>query len=449
MSDSFSDVAPMLPAYALLPALGLLTLVGLYALWTAQGLAARFVVFAIWMRLVLSALHVYTYAQVAGGLSINALFSILVVGLGFLVIRKPLLLNKAVLPIYLLIVVTVLSAVANSRLVAGFDVLIKYLYFLVIALATYQALQKNERGFGLAVLLAFSPLVLLQLISVVLGMPKTAPDGSISYIGGYNHEAAFSVALVGLFFAACLAKGANLTIRSMAMVAAAAGIWIANYRTAMIGILPLGFYATAMGVGRWVEPKLRAVVIIGITLLGVALLVYALGVSERFSEIRGLLQGEVDLLKPPESFTAADQDLLSARAYIWSQYLYGWMEGNALQHLLGFGPDAWEDHFEIYAHNTFIGGLFDGGLLGEAAFITLFATGFVLAARSGEFAPRLLAAHLSFLLLNMATMPFWLIEGLILYGYLWGHTMHAYYRRAPKWEFDPAHLLEARFHGSL
>ncbi|KRA84446.1 O-antigen ligase family protein [Altererythrobacter sp. Root672] len=449
MSDSFSDVAPMLPAYALLPALCVLTLGAVFALWIAQGLAARFVVFAIWMRLVLSALHVYTYAQVAGGLSINALFSIFVVGLGFLVVRKTLLLNKAVLPIYLLIGVTLLSAMANARVVPGFDVLIKYLYFLVIALATYQALRESDRGFGLAVLLAFSPLVLLQLISVVLGMPKVAPDGSISYIGGYNHEAAFSVALVGLFFAACLAKGTSLTIRTIAMVAAAAGIWVANYRTAMIGILPLGFYATAMGVGRWVEPRLRAAVIIGMTMLALALVVYALGASERFVEIKSLLQGEVDLLKPPASFTQADQDLLSARAYIWSQYLYGWADGNALQHLLGFGPDAWEDHFEIYAHNTFVGMLFDGGLLGVGAIATLLGTGFVLAARSGEFAPRLLAAHLSFLLLNMATMPFWLIEGLILYGYLWGHTMHAYYRRAPKWEFDPADLGALRFNGSL
>ncbi|MBO9518194.1 MAG: hypothetical protein J7493_09020 [Porphyrobacter sp.] len=449
MSDSFSDVAPMLPAFALLPALGLLTLIGIFALWSAQGLAARFVVFAIWMRLVLSALHVYTYAQVAGGLSINALFSILVVGLGLLVIRKTLLLNKAALPIYLLIAVTLLSAMANSRVAPGLDVLIKYLYFLVIALATYQALEEDYRGFGLSVLLAFSPLVLLQLISVVLNMPKTAPDGSISYIGGYNHEAAFSVALVGLFFAACLAKGTNLVIRTIAMVAAAAGIWIANYRTAMIGILPLGFYASVMGVGRWVEPKLRAAVIIGMALLGFALLVYALGTSERFAEVGGLLRGEVDLLKPPESFTAADQDLLSARAYIWSQYIYGWADGTSLQHLVGFGPNAWEEHFEIYAHNTFVGMLFDGGLLGVAAIVTLLGTGFVLAARSGEFAPRLLAAHLSFLLLNMATMPFWLIEGLILYGYLWGHTMHAYYRRTPRLEFGPLPLRVVRFNGSL
>jgi hypothetical protein len=35
----------------------------------------------------------------------------------------------------------------------------------------------------------------------------------------------------------------------------------------------------------------------------------------------------------------------------------------------------------------------------------------------------LIAAHLSFFFLNMATMPLWQIEGLILYGLLWGFTM--------------------------
>jgi Ca2+/Na+ antiporter len=35
----------------------------------------------------------------------------------------------------------------------------------------------------------------------------------------------------------------------------------------------------------------------------------------------------------------------------------------------------------------------------------------------------LVAAHLSFFLLNMATMPFWQVEGLALYGLLCGYTL--------------------------
>ncbi len=37
---------------------------------------------------------------------------------------------------------------------------------------------------------------------------------------------------------------------------------------------------------------------------------------------------------------------------------------------------------------------------------------------------KLLAAHASFLLLNMATMPHWTIEGNILYGIICGYTFY-------------------------
>jgi hypothetical protein len=37
---------------------------------------------------------------------------------------------------------------------------------------------------------------------------------------------------------------------------------------------------------------------------------------------------------------------------------------------------------------------------------------------------KLLAAHASFLLLNMATMPHWTIEGNILYGIVCGYTFY-------------------------
>jgi hypothetical protein len=438
----------MLPLYALAPALGVLTAVFLFALWKAPGLAARFVVFAIWTRLILSALHRYTYPKILAGQSINALFSVFVVGVGFLIIRKALLLHKAALPIYLLLGVTVLSAVASSRVVPAFDDLVKYLYFLVVALATYQALANDDRDFGLAALLAFSPLVLLQLISIALRIPKVATDGSLSYIGGYNHEAAFSVALVGLFFVACLAGRVNVALRAAAMMAAVIGIVFANYRTAILGIVPLGFYVTSTAGGRWLEPKLRAAIIIVAAALVTALLVYALAISNRFVDVRGILLGQSHLFQPPESFTTSEHELLNGRAYIWSQYLYTWARGTSLQHLFGFGPDSWEQYFRLYAHNSFIGILFDEGLLGVTALVTLLVVGFAMAIRCGESAPRLVAAHLSFFVLNLATMPFWLVEGLIVYGYLWGHTMSAYYRRAPRRSaiWPPVHA--AKFAGS-
>jgi hypothetical protein len=40
----------------------------------------------------------------------------------------------------------------------------------------------------------------------------------------------------------------------------------------------------------------------------------------------------------------------------------------------------------------------------------------------------LVAAHLSFIILNMATMPHWMIEGDILYGFIVGYTLYFLYR---------------------
>jgi hypothetical protein len=45
--------------------------------------------------------------------------------------------------------------------------------------------------------------------------------------------------------------------------------------------------------------------------------------------------------------------------------------------------------------------------------------------RVGDWTVRgqLVCTHVGFILLNMATMPFWMIEGLIFYGLLCGYTL--------------------------
>ena len=44
---------------------------------------------------------------------------------------------------------------------------------------------------------------------------------------------------------------------------------------------------------------------------------------------------------------------------------------------------------------------------------------------------QLVCTHIGFILLNMATMPFWQIEGLILYALLCGYTYNASTARDP------------------
>jgi len=60
-----------------------------------------------------------------------------------------------------------------------------------------------------------------------------------------------------------------------------------------------------------------------------------------------------------------------------------------------------------------------------AAMLALWTVMFTaaIAARGERF--KLLAAHFAFFLLNMATMPFWQVEGLAMYGLLCGYTIYA------------------------
>jgi len=130
-------------------------------------------------------------------------------------------------------------------------------------------------------------------------------------------------------------------------------------------------------------------------------------------------------MKRQSEYSEADKQLLSARGYIWSGYIYGYLDGTAKNHLIGFGPNSWRLVFDVYAHNTLISALYEYGPLGVLSMILLWTT-MLMAAIRVRHGPRvsLVAAHLGFIILNMATMPHFMIEGDILYGIICGYTFH-------------------------
>jgi hypothetical protein len=89
--------------------------------------------------------------------------------------------------------------------------------------------------------------------------------------------------------------------------------------------------------------------------------------------------------------------------------------------------------FAKYAHNTLVSTLYEYGPVGVVAIIFLWATMLLMAVRVRH-GPRakLIGAHLSFITLNMATMPHWLIEGDIMYAIICGCTLHYFLRPAQK-----------------
>src|SRR3546814_14967738 len=77
------------------------------------------------------------------------------------------------------------------------------------------------------------------ILSVATGLVKASElDGSRSYIGGYNHEAPFSVALVTFFIVASFATGLRRWVKFALLALIFTGIALANYRTSIIPLLP-------------------------------------------------------------------------------------------------------------------------------------------------------------------------------------------------------------------
>jgi hypothetical protein len=394
-----------------------------------DDLATRLALFAVWLRYIMGAFHPITYPPNFGGLSLNALASCGMIALLLASLNLRLLLLKNLMPIYAVLIVCVVSAVLNGQIGASINTLIKFAYLMALTLALYHAFHRHGvrpiiRGLAIGV---FVPVV-YQWFSVGLGTGKAGEsDGSISFIGGYNHEAAFSVTLL-TFLAVMVFFNETTKFRRFVYLAIGMfGLVVANYRTAILAALPpLAIFVSVVIVGSFVR-KQRPIVFVGVLAmmaLTVPILITVLG--ERFSDIGVTLDKGASLIKPPVYFTVEEKALFSARAYIWSQYLYEWLTARPKNILVGFGADSWTDRFPLYAHNTFVSYAYEFGLAGLWAILYLFWRNLRVAlAISGPMRPICVSAIIGFFVLNLATMPFWLIEGNVLLAIILAHTWHA------------------------
>lgn len=389
--------------------------------------AGRFVLAALWARYIFGAYHVFMFKPLAAGLSGNALASIAITGVGLLVIHKRNLLLAALLPVYLIIILVLVSGALNGDPMGSVGVVIKYAYFGVLMVATFEALRQDQDGKLMPLLLcAFAPLLLFQWLSLALGMPKgSETGGGLVWIGGFNHEAAFSMAMSAAFVAGCLAYRLNPGLRFGFLVAALTGIILAGYRTAIAAMAPLAFATFWAALPQYVKPEQRRAVAAMTLVLAVAgAAAFGVLYHDRFADVVTFLSDPGSLIKEPRSFTQVERQIMSGRALIWSQYLYAYADGQPFQLLFGFGPESWTGDFNVYPHNTLVGTLYELGGIGVGAMLLLWLTMIVLAFR-GRPTERLilLSAHFSFIVLNFATMPFWQVEGLALYGLLCGYTL--------------------------
>jgi len=412
----------------LLPALAALAAVLVYGLVRVKDPAARFVMAALWLRFALSALHPYTHPPVAAGLSVNALSSCAVFALGLAVAKPRLWGRAALLPVYGVVLAALISAAVNRAYVDAFGVAVKWGYFAVVLVCAWQALERLGPRFIGGLTYAFATPLALQGLSLALGVSKRADEaGGRSFIGGYQHEAAFSIILLAALFVATQLSRWPAWGRAALTLLCAVGLYLAAYRTSLIAAAPLlGAYLVAE-ISQGFAPSARAAV--KIAAAGLALAALAGGVwllQDRLGDFL-ILAGDADVLRPPGDYRVLERELFSSRLYLWSQYLSVWSAGGFSVHAFGFGPDAWEGVFVTYAHNTLVSTLYELGAFGAAAVLALWAAmgAQALPALRRPGGAVLAAAHLSVILLNMATMGQWLIEGLILYALVCACTLQA------------------------
>jgi hypothetical protein len=384
-----------------------------------------FVMAALWLRYTLSAFHQITYDPIIAGFSINALGSIFVVAAGIFVIPNFSFRLRHYLVFYSFYSIILVSGVINAEYKGLINVLVKWGYFFVISAALFLALRMlpTKQVFK-ALLVSFFLPVCLQILSIVLGEVKASEnDGSASFIGGYNHEAAFSMILVGFILVLSWLERKTIKYHAPLFFCAVFLLVLVNYRTSMLAVLPVVFIFILTMLSERFEYKYRLPILvfasIPILILGLAI---SSSLAERFSDISLVLNSLNELIKEPEYYTDAEQDIFSARVYLWSQYLTAFSQSDFLHRMIGFGPEAWSGVFDKYAHNAFVSYIYEYGYLGITTFliVNIYLLKQALNNQSKILGRKLFFSILGLMIMSLSTMPLWNIEGLICYALISG-----------------------------
>jgi hypothetical protein len=418
---------PSFPTYVTLPVCGATLVLLIYHAVRMRDPYVTFILLAVWFRYSIATLHQYTYPPLVAGLSLIALTSIGVTVIGLSVIGARDLLLRRLIPIYGIIFVVIASAAANQAWVGAINASFKWLYVIVFAVSTYRALQRHgsDRVFR-ALAIVFAGPIVLQWLSVPWGLKTINEDGSSSFIGGYQHQQALSIILLTFLYVTCFTPrlGALASYARLAIVAV--GLSLANYRTALLSAaLPAASLAISKLVRKF-APGQTTVVFAFLSVVAVfAFIGIAFVAQERFADLGTMVDKGASLIQPPQDFTGAEKRLFSGRVYLWSLYVDAYLNGDIINRLIGFGPETWVGRFPLYAHNTYVSYLYEYGVFGVAAFVWLLLSNlFIAVGARGEERLMLVFCHIGFIILNMATMAVWTLEGSMLYALLLGQTWY-------------------------
>jgi hypothetical protein len=424
------DMSPGMPVALLLVGLGAWLLLTWYmAKWLrGWGGALYFILSA---RYLTTFFHDYTTNAVFAGQSINSFLTLGLTALALFYVRNDLLRYKVFLPAYAMILALLMSGFWNFEIMGTVNALIRQLLFLALMILVAKAVdaEPNDGSVSKAMLAAFAVPVFYQLMSIALGLGKAAEsDGSVSFMGGYVHEGVFSTLLLTGLVVAALAGGLSWRRRSIYMAILFAGLFYANYRTAVISAVPILIAHFVFGSGTASRAGLSNYVRAGAFLLTVIIGFLFVGLlSQRMADLGTLLTSGGGLIRPPVELGADDRSLLSGRILIWNDYLFTTLRSDLSHLIFGFGPDSWEKVFDLYAHNVYISYVYELGFVGVAIFGYMLLHFLVLAAMArSDKRWHLLGSHAAYGLLCLGTMPTFTIEGVMLYAVICGYTVYYY-----------------------
>jgi len=387
-----------------------------------QDFPTRVLLIVLWSRQVLQAFPEYTVGTSIGGLSLIAITSILMAALLLAVSDPRLFRLRYFLPFYVLFSIIVLSSALNGTVSGLVRVSAKWALFAGILILTYRAVVL----FGVSrvmngILWIMSVPLVLQLLSVVLGYSKgNESDGSTSYIGGYYHEALFASVIFTMIIVSSLRVGGEKRTAVLLLIGLVS-LLLANYRTAIISAVPIvATFFSRLVLALW-APQLRTwIAAIGISAAFAALPLVLPLLPERYSDVARFATNASIVTQQPEYMSFDQRMTFSGRIYLWAEYIDAYQNADLPRKIFGFGAEAWDGRMRLYAHNTFISYLFEYGVLGVILLAVLMLHNLLLAFRVRDVGLRfqIVAAHIGFLLFNMATMPLWSNEGLMLYAIL-------------------------------
>lgn len=396
-----------------------------------------FLVLAIWSRYVVAAFPEYTSLPVVAGLSVSAIATFLIAGLGALLVVPRTFLLRPLVPFYFLVTAIAVSGIANqafSGIVVG---CLRLTYLLVLQLALYNAAMRVGMDRVVrSLLIVFCFPLSMQWASIVLGIEKLEgvtlqswQDLEVighNYVGSYDHESMMSIVLVTFLFVLLLWRTRSPVFWGCVALGVA-GLHFSNYRTVTLAGIPviLAILLTRYFAMFDVRSRILAVSLLVSLALPVTLAVLVDGrLAERFEDVGAI--SELDLTRDTYQLSDPDRDLLTGRYYIWVQYVAAWRGGSLKEKFIGFGPESWKGVFVMYAHNLYISTLYELGAFG-LFIVSIYLLLLLLSCfriKNIELKLKLLAGYAAFFIMSFATMPMWKIEGLILLAILNGATLY-------------------------